>query len=645
VNLQKLAPFGLLLGIVCAGAAPAASVERLERGNLVTEGLPALDAGVVEKLARYQNVRGATLQGVLQDGSLLVTTRFGETAQLHRIAQPMGARTQLSFYPEPVAGALVHPRLNGFLFAKDKGGDEFFQYYWHDLETAEVRLLTDGKSRHTGALWSRGGKTLAYSTTARNGKDVDIRLTTLETAPESRPLVEKGGEWTALDFSPDGSTVIVRRGISINESELYLVDVATRAMTRFHPTKTPVYFGDAKFSADGNRIYYTSDEDSEFRLLRVEDGVSGNSEIISSKPYWNVEDFRLSENGRYLAYIENADGLSTLRMRNLKTGRTMAAPKLPIGVLTGLDFAASGNDLALSIDTALSPSDAYVWRVGSGSLVRWSASEVGGLNSKRFIAPELVRYKSFDGEQIPAFVYRAKRADGKKAPVLINIHGGPEAQALPSFTPTFQFYTQELGVAVITPNVRGSDGYGKRYLKLDNAMLREDSVRDIGALLDWVATQPDLDKDRVIVMGGSYGGYMTLASMTHYNDRLRAGVDIVGISHFGTFLKNTQDYRRDLRRVEYGDERIPEMAAFFEKIAPLNNAAKITKPMFIIQGLNDPRVPTSEAEQMVQKIRSNGGDVWYLLAKDEGHGFRKKSNRDLQAAYTVQFVQKTLLAD
>jgi dipeptidyl aminopeptidase/acylaminoacyl peptidase len=229
--------------------------------------------------------------------------------------------------------------------------------------------------------------------------------------------------------------------------------------------------------------------------------------------------------------------------------------------------------------------------------------------------------------------------------VVIQIHGGPEGQSRPTFSSTYQYWVNELGIAVIRPNVRGSDGYGKTYLNLDNGFKREDSVKDIGALLDWIETQPDLDSDRVMVFGGSYGGYMVLASLVHYNERLAGGINIVGISNFVTFLKNTMDYRRDLRRVEYGDERDPEMFEFLQRISPNNNAEKITKPLFIIQGLNDPRVPASEAEQMLQAVRSNGGNPWYLLAKDEGHGFRKKSNRDYMTEAIVLFLEERLLAE
>ncbi len=642
--MQKMMQWvAVALSSVVVGAAWAADApKRVERGNLVIEGVPEIPAELTDRLNRYQQVRGAAFSGWLPDGTALISTRFGETAQIHRVAQPMGTRSQLTFYPEPIGGALPHPRKNGFVFSKDSGGNEFFQFYYFDIASGEASLLTDGKSRNTAAVFSRDGAQLAFSTTRRNGRDVDIHLTSLDGKP-STPLLEKEGEWTALDFAPDGKTLLVRRSVSITESELYTLDLASRALTRFHATPDPVYFGDAQFSSDGKQVYFVSDEGTEFRTLRVQPLAGGAEKKLSGDAPWNVEEFTLSDDGKKLAYVTNEDGLAKLYLVGLVSGKPLATPKLPVGQIDRIAFDRRSAKLGFAVDRATNPSDLYSFSLGDKALTRWTASEVGGLNTAHFAEPALVRYPSFDGKSIPAFVWRPRVQPQGKLPVVISIHGGPEAQALPTFAPITQFYLKELGVAVITPNVRGSDGYGKTYLKLDNGLLREDSVKDIGSLLDWIATQPDLDASRVLVTGGSYGGYMSLAAMTHYNARLKAGIDIVGISNFVTFLTNTQDYRRDLRRVEYGDERIPEMRAFQEKIAPLNNAERITKPMFIIQGLNDPRVPASEAEQMVAKIRANGGEVWYLAAKDEGHGFRKKANRDYQAAATVLFLRRTLL--
>jgi dipeptidyl aminopeptidase/acylaminoacyl peptidase len=265
------------------------------------------------------------------------------------------------------------------------------------------------------------------------------------------------------------------------------------------------------------------------------------------------------------------------------------------------------------------------------------------LIATELVEPALVKWPSFDGKEISGFYYRPPVRFTGKRPVIINIHGGPEGQSRPGFLGRTNYYLNELGVAVIYPNVRGSTGFGKTFVKLDNGMKREESVRDIGSLLDWIAKQPELDASKVMITGGSYGGYMTLAASTMYSDRICCSLDVVGISNFNSFLQNTEAYRRDLRRVEYGDERVPAMHEFFERTAPLNNAAKIKKPLFVVQGGNDPRVPHTESEQMVAKVKQNGTPVWYLMAKDEGHGFRKKNNVDYQFYSTVGFIRRYLL--
>lgn len=625
----------LLLASFAAVAAP-----RVERGNLVLENVPEIPAALAERMNQYQQTRSASLQGWLADGSLLITTRFGETAQVHRVRQPLGMREQLTFFPEPIAEAHPAPDGNGFLYAKDVGGNEFYQLHAFELATGRSRLLTDGKSRNTGALWSRRGDVYAFTTTRRNGKDSDIHVAGIEGGP-SRPLVEREGSWSVLDWSPDDRRLLVMRYISITESELYLVTVATGAITRFHPTATPVSFSAAAFAADGG-IWYVSDEGSEFQQLRYEQADGSGARVISGDTAWDVDELELSDDGRTLAYTVNADGFSELRVLDTRRGQPVRLPLLPRGVIADLHFDAKGSRLGFSFNGARSAGDVYAIELKEQRLVRWTQSETGGLDAAKFAEPQLVRFESFDGRSIPAFYYRPEGPGPH--PVIINIHGGPEAQSLPVFSPITEFYVRELGAAVLFPNVRGSAGYGKGYLALDNGFQREDSVKDIGALLDWVAKQPELDAGRVAVMGGSYGGYMTLAAMTHYNDRLRAGIDVVGISNFVTFLTNTQDYRRDLRRVEYGDERDPAMRAHLEKISPTTNASRISKPLFVVQGANDPRVPASEAEQMVATVRKQGGEVWYLLAKDEGHGFRKKANRDFYLNAVTLFLQKHLLA-
>lgn len=641
MSLSKFAGTALAVALLPLAASAADPVKRVERGALVIEGIPEIPPALAERTNRYQQSRGATLEGWLADGSLLISTRFGETAQIHRVLAPGAARTQLTFFPEPINSASPSPDGKGFLFGKDNGGNEFFQLYFHDLASGEYRLLTDGKSRNTGGLFAENGEQFAFSTTRRNGRDSDIHLAT-PSQPGSTPLVEAEGSWSAVDWSPDGRTLLVGRYISAQESELYLVDVQSRERRRFHPANTPIAFSNAQFAKDGKGIYYISDEGSDFQQLRYERLDGGGAKVLTADLSWDVDGLECSPDGRWLAYTANVDGASQLKLIDLKTGKPAAVPAIPVGLIGSLSFDHAGKRLGFVLNSPRSASDVFSFVPGSNqpALTRWTTSETGGLKAETFTEPTLIRYPSFDGRSIPSFLYTPKGAGPH--PVLISIHGGPEGQSQPSYNPTTEFFVRELGIAVLTPNVRGSTGYGKTYLGLDNGYQREDSVKDIGALLDWIAKQPNLDAKRVVVAGGSYGGYMTLAAMTHYNDRLAGGIDTVGISNFVTFLTNTQDYRRDLRRVEYGDERDPQMKAFLERISPQTHAAKITKPMLIVQGLNDPRVPYTESEQMVATIRGNGGEVWYLLAKDEGHGFRKKGNRDYNSNAIVLFLQKII---
>lgn len=637
------------LTLVAGVAVPAAPVERQERGNLIIEGIPDIPQDVVDRMRRYRNTRAASLQGWHPSGAgILVSTRFGETSQIHWVREPGGARRQLTFFDEPVSGAEVRPgrETAGFLFRKDVGGSEAYQLYFYDLDDGSYDLLTDGRSRNQGAVWSNDGKRFVYSTTRRNGTDWDVYMADVTASGDAAPVVQEGGVWGAADWSPDDTRILVVRYVSANETHPYILDVETRKVTPFLPTRDKVYYGQTAWAKDGKGVYFTSDQDSEFRRLRYCDLASGKVTVMTADIPWDVEEFDLSADGDYLAFVVNEEGISRLVVRRLKTGTDLTLPEVPVGEIFGLKFEPRGDRLGLVLSTPRSPGDVYTLDPDSGRLVRWTYSEVGGLDDDSFVVPELIRYPTFDSvggkpRTIPAFYYRP-RGPGP-FPVLIDIHGGPESQERPFFNPAIQYAVNDLGMAVLAPNVRGSAGYGKSYLELDNGYKREDSVRDIGKLLDWIATRRELDAGRVAVIGGSYGGYMVLASMVHYGDRLRAGIDIVGISSFVTFLENTQPYRRDLRRVEYGDERDPRMREFLAGISPLTHADKIKTPMLVAQGLNDPRVPVGESEQIVRTVRAGGGEVWYVLANDEGHGYRKKSNRDYLSAAESLFLERFVL--
>ncbi|MEL7492004.1 MAG: alpha/beta fold hydrolase [Pseudomonadota bacterium] len=634
--------------LLCATAAlfsTAFAAERIEKGALVLENVPETPAPLAERLRQYQNTRGASFNGFRADGNgVYVSTRFGETTQIHRVDTPMGARSQLTFFREPIGGAAESPtEANLFAFTRDNGGDENYQIYLFNEEAGRADLISDGEGRKGSVGWSNDGQKLAWYTTLE-GTTRGIVVADKDN-PESRRVALTKAAWMAPgEFSPDNKKLLLFEYVSINESTISILDIESGAVTPINPSDQKISYGDVAFSPNGDAVYYTADEEGEFRRLHRYDLASGEKTVLTSDIDWDVSDIEISPSGDSYAFVTNEAGQSKLYVRTLKNDRPAPAPDLPPGVIFGLDYAPDGRALGFTLNAANAPSDAYVWSLGRrGKLTRWTQSEVGGLSSDTFVIPQAFDYPTFDAvdgapRRIPAFIYKPQ-SDGPH-PVIVAIHGGPEGQARPTFSSTYQFWARELGAAVVIPNVRGSSGFGKTYVALDNGRKREDSVKDIGALLDWIAEQPDLDKDRVIVYGGSYGGYMVLASMVHFNDRLAGGVDIVGISNFVTFLENTAEYRKDVRRPEYGDERDPEMRAFLNEISPLTRADEIAKPLFIIQGLNDPRVPASEADQILAAMRKNGVEAWYMAAKDEGHGFRKKSNRDAMTEAVALFLSK-----
>ncbi len=620
--------------------------------SLLADGVPAIPQTIAKDIGAYDEARSASILGWHpSETALLLSTRFADTAQVHEVRAPGGARHQLTFFDERVLGATFPPKTEGpfIVLAKDNGGDEFAQNWRLDRETSELTLLTDGTSKNSLGVWSPDGQQMVYTSTRRTDQDNDFYIIDpREPASDRLFATLEGGGWWPVDWSLDGQTILALDYRSVNESALWTFDVASGERTRLTPDAgdTRVYWGGGAFSADGRSVLSVSDTGSEFRhLVRIDLGSREVSTIIPPLEH-DLSRYALSEDRRTMAVVVNDNGFSRLQLHELPSGREQPMKAvMPKGVIRNLHWHPEGRLLAFTLSSARSPSDAYVLDTASQTIERWTQSEVGGLDPSTFSEPEPISWTSFDGRAIPGLYYRPPPRFAGPRPLMILIHGGPEGQARAGFITRLNYYLNELGIAIIYPNVRGSTGYGKSYTLLDNGERREDSVKDIGALLDWVGEQPDLDADRVMIMGGSYGGYMTLASAVHYADRIRCAVDIVGISNFVSFLENTKPYRRDLRRAEYGDERDPQMRAHLESISPLGQAAKITKPLFVIQGRNDPRVPVTEAEQIVETMKTTGTPVWYLEAKDEGHGFRKKRNQDYQMYATVLFVRTYLLGD
>lgn len=620
--------------------------------NLVVQGVPNPPDKLVDEANRYTEFRTATLcdwHPIKKE--IIIATRFSDTSQLHHLNSPGSARTQLTFFKDSVSHAAYCPKDGRYLiFSKDVGGNENFQQYRFDLDSGKITCLTDGASRNTGGVFSKSGRLFAFESNQRNKKDMDIYvIDPLSPETPKQVFALSGGGYSVQDFSPAEDTLLVLEYISINESRLWLFDLRRgekKLLLGNGDKGEAVSYSEAVFSPDGKGIYVCSDRNSEFLKLNYVDLATTRFHQLLPGLNWDAEKLSLSEDGKYLAFSANESGAAKLHLVNTASGKEMPLPELKlVGQIRSLKFHKNGHDLGFTMDSAKAPDDVFSIDIRSGELSRWTRSETGGVNTEGFKEASLIKWKSFDGKEISGYLTMPPDKFEGPRPVLVLIHGGPEGQSRPGFLGRLNYYLNELGVAILLPNVRGSSGFGKTFLQLDNGLKREDSYKDIKALFDWLKVQKSfaLDSNRVMVSGGSYGGFMTLAVATNYPEYIRCAQDIVGPSNLVSFLERTEDYRKDLRRVEYGDERNPEIRAFLEKIAPRNKVDKIKTPLFVVQGKNDPRVPWKESEDMVAAARNLGTPVWYLMADDEGHGFRKKKNADFLFYSTVMFMKEHLL--
>ena len=637
----------LLLMVVSVSAQ---TPEIAPNDNLVADGIPKIPAALAAELAPYHEGRAAEfLSWHPIRRELLIATFFGNVPQVHLVKFPGGARTQLTFLDSrPTRGVSYQPTKGDyFIFSKDNGGDENFQNYRYDLDTCKITLLTDGKSQNSRGIWSHTGDRIAYTSTRRTGKDTDLYIEDPSDPRSDRMVAQlEGGGWQVLDWRPDDREVLIREMISINESYLWMISVSDGKKTLITPKggSEKVYYGAAKFGKDGSGVFVVSDRGSEFKRLLFLNLKTNDYTPVTGQFNWDVYEFDVSPDGRSVAVVINEAGFTVLHVLDAMTGKESQCTSTS-STLTGvirIGWHKNGLELAFSQDSARTNTDVYSLNIKTGKVERWTHSE-SAIDMSQFPEPQLIKWKSFDDREITGFLYQPPARFTGKRPVIIDLHGGPEQQFQPYPLKELNYYPNELGVALLFPNVRGSSGYGKSFLKLDNGLLRENAYKDIGALLDWIKSQSNLDADRIMVTGASYGGHASLVTATRYSDRIRCSVDVVGPSNLATFLERTADYRRDLRRAEYGDERDPKTRAFFEETAPLNNATKIRKPLFVVQGKNDPRTPLAEAEQIVQAVRKNNVPVWYLLGKNEGHGFSNRVNRNFQFCAEIEFVKKYLL--
>ncbi len=596
-------------------------------------------------IEQYLNIRG-NFQGYWLPGGEEIIFRNKATGvtQAWRMPADGGWPEQITFFDEGVLFAVPHRVTGKVLAATDVGGNERYQLYLMNADGSSLVPLTDNpKVIYDYGDWSRDGRYVAVAANERDERYFDVYVYDLETGGR-RLVMQHDGYNRPLAFSPDGSSLITYRAHGSQDSDLYLIDLTTGETRHLTPHDGELEIGAVAWAADGRGFYYTHDEGRDFLSLAYYDLASGEYEWLETPP-WDVKQIVTSWSGRYLLWTTNEDGYSVLHLRDLKKNRDAAPPKLPAaGVMWGVRFSPDEKKVLFTFSSPATPTDVYVWRIGDASATRVTKAALAGIPAESFVAPELVFYPSFDGTTIPAFLYVPRGAEeDRSTPVVVHAHGGPQVQRRPRFDAVYQYWL-DAGYAVFVPNFRGSMGYGKTYADADNVEKRLDAVLDVYEGWRYLARQPWCDRFKIAIYGPSYGGFMVLSQLTQKPYHWAAGIDIVGIANFVTFLQNTRPWRVPLREDEYGSlERDREL---LEAISPINHIHDIRSPLMVVHGANDPRVPVSEAEQIVEAARMVLGDdkVVYLRYDDEGHGLSKRKNRLDAYPKMVAFLEEAFAA-
>ncbi len=615
--------------------------------NVKAEGVPPIPLQLVDAVSRYGEFRSADLlDWHPTERRMLVTTAFGNVPQIHEVRGPGAARTQLTFYRDGVSGgAWFAPSGKYFVFRKDtSGGGEAQQLFRFDPASGAATLLTDGKSRNGAPAFASRKGLIAYESTRRDGRNRDIFVMNPEDPASDRMLAQLEGTWEVLDWSPDDRELLVLESVS-SSSETYLwrMDSTTGARTAVTTRGgRHVLWMDARFSHDGRSIYALGDRESEQQRLWRYQTAANRWELVTSEDDV-IEAFSESPDGRRIAVVVDRDAMSHLQILDGNDKRVRVSPKLPAGVISRVAWHPRGDLLAFVYAGARTFNDVYTLDPSSGGVERWTTSEMGGANQDSLPDAEPIKWNSFDGLSISGILYRPPAHFTGPRPVIINIHGGPELRERPRALGRSNYFRNEMGIAIIYPNVRGSAGFGRAFEERDDGRKRADVVKDIGTLLDWIATQPTLDRNRVMLTGASYGGYLSLLAAIEYGDRIRCVFEGFGMSDLVTFLESTEESRRADRNTEYGDPADPEMRQFLKSISPLTHAARLKVPLFVAQGGRDTRVPILQSEAMVQAVRQNNTPLWYVVYSDAGHLQFTRATNDFNTYAWVMFVQRFLL--
>ena len=606
-------------------------------------------------IERYLNIRSATSPALSPAADTVAfLLNVTGTPQVWSVPAAGGWPEQLTFYADRVDFVEWSPDGAGLLFGKAVGGNENAQLYWLSPDGARVRALTNApRVRHNFGVWSHDGRRISYASNRRDPNFFDVYVMEVGSGREELAYQQDGSN-APVAWSHDGRFLVVSRAsdtLSL-DNDLYLVELGTKNVTHLTPHEGAAQFGDVHFARDDGSLLLSTNAAGEWQALARLDLRTKRVESPRGAQ-WDVDSTAMSDDGRLLAYALNREGFGELYLRRLNADGTAVGKDEPVqlparGIAGGLEFSRDGRTLAFSFSGPRHNSDVWLYDLQKRALAQVTRASRAGLAQQSFVEPELIRYKTFDGREIPAWYYRPQNAANRTAsqggpntvgglPVIVSVHGGPEAQERPGFNPVYQYFLAR-GYAVLAPNVRGSTGYGKTYTHLDDVKLREDSVKDLAAAVEWLKTQGGADPRRVAVMGGSYGGYMTLAAITLYPDLWAAAIEMYGISNFETNLRNTSGYRRKQREREYGT--LAGDLEFLRSVSPIYKVDRIKAPLFVLQGKNDPRVPYTESEQIVKALRDRGAPVEYILFEDEGHGFVKLNNRLVLYPRLVEFLDR-----